>query len=130
MRRREALALIALAIAPLPARAEETRAPPKISPSYIAIDTLTGATFKPGGRRGVLTVECGLDIPDARLRTRAEALLPRLRASYLQTVITYAAGLPFGAAPNADFLAGALQRQTDAMLGRGAHLLLGAVLVN
>jgi len=99
--------------------------------SYIPINTLTGATSKGGGRRGVLSVECGLDVPDGRLRARAEASLPRLRAAYVQTVMIYAAGLPAGAAPNADFLARALQRQTDSVLGRaGARFLLGAVLVN
>jgi len=99
--------------------------------SFIPIDTLTGATSKPGGRRGVMTVECGLDIPDGGLRARAQQVLPRLRAAYLQTVMIYAAGLPVGAAPNADFLARSLQRETDTTLGQpGARLLLGAILVN
>lgn len=99
--------------------------------SYIPINTLTGATTKSGGRRGVLTVECGLDVPDGGLRARAEASLPRLRAAYVQTVMTYAAGLPMGAAPNADFLSREMQRETDALLGRpGARILLGAILVN
>jgi hypothetical protein len=99
--------------------------------SYVPIDTLTGATTKPGGRRGVLTVECGLDVPDGGLRARAVQSLPRLRAAYVQTVLTYAAGLPPGSAPNADFLSMSLQRETDAVLGRpGARLLLGAILIN
>jgi hypothetical protein len=79
----------------------------------------------------VLTVEVGLDVPDGALRSRAEASMPRIRAAYVQTVMTYAAGLPPGAPPNADFLARALQRATDQTLGRpGARLLLGAILVN
>ncbi len=99
--------------------------------SYLPIAPLTGTTSKGGGRRGVLSVECGLDVPDGKLRARAEASLPRLRAAYVQTVMTYAAGLPVGAPPNADFLARSLQRQTDSVLGKtGARFLLGAVLVN
>jgi hypothetical protein len=99
--------------------------------SYIPIDPLTGATSKPGGRRGVMSVECGLDVPDNGLRARAEASLPRLRAAYLQTVLIYAGGLPVGTAPNADFLARTMQNQTDAVLGRaGARFLVGAILVN
>jgi hypothetical protein len=95
------------------------------------MNTLTGATNKPGGRRGVLTVDCGIDVPDSALRLRAEQSLPRLRAAYVQTVTIYAAGLPSGAAPNADFLARTLQVQTDSVLGRpGARLLLGAIVVN
>jgi hypothetical protein len=132
MRRRVLLSLVALAAA-LPAAAAESPEKKKKAggASYIQIDTLTGATNRPGGRRGVLTVECGLDIPDGALRARADLSLPRLRAAYVQTVQIYAAGLPAGAAPNADFIARALQRQTDAVLGRpGARLLLGAILVN
>ena len=99
--------------------------------SYLPFATLTGATNKAGGRRGVLTVECGLDVQDAALRQRADASLPRLRAAYLQIVLAYAAGMPAGAAPNVDFIGASLQRQTDAILGRpGAKLLLGTVLVN
>lgn len=128
-----AAALAALAGPPAAALAEDTDKRKKKSggASYLPIDTLTGATNRSGGRRGVLTVECGLDVPDAGLRARADESMPRLRAAYLETVMTYAAGLPEGAVPNADFLARALQRQTDGLLGRpGARLLLGAILLN
>jgi hypothetical protein len=129
------LLLAALAAAPAlaagAARAAEDKKKKAGGRSYLGINTLTGTINKPGGRRGVMTVECGLDVPDGGLRAKAESLLPVLRASYLQTVMTYAAGLPFGALPNADYLARTLQRQTDQTLGRpGARLLLGAILVN
>jgi hypothetical protein len=133
MRRRSLLVLLAAAAAAPPALAvgAEDKKKKAGGASYLPIDTLTATTNRPGGRRGVLTVECGLDVPDAGLRARAQASMPRLRAAYVQTVQIYAAGLPAGAAPNADFLAMALQRQTDAALGRpGARLLLGAILVN
>ncbi|HSV02682.1 MAG TPA: Tat pathway signal protein [Phenylobacterium sp.] len=135
MRRRALLAAAALAAFAGPAAAvaaeSDKRKKKSGGVSYLPIETLTGATNRSGGRRGVLTVECGLDVPDAGLRARADESMPRLRAAYLETVITYAAGLPEGATPNADFLARAMQRQTDALLGRpGARLLLGAILVN
>ena len=134
MTRRGLLAAAALAAlaGPSAAIAAETERKKKSGgASYLPIDTLTGATNRSGGRRGVLTVECGLDVPDAGLRALADESMPRLRAAYLETVMTYAAGLPEGATPNADFLARAMQRQTDALLGRaGARLLLGAILVN
>ena len=99
--------------------------------SYLPIDTLTGTTRRANGRRGVLTVDCGLDIPDAKLRARAELVLPRLRAAFVQVVRTYAAGLPPSSPPSPDFIARELQRQADAVLGRhGARLLIGAILVN
>jgi hypothetical protein len=132
MRRRDLLALIALCAAPGAALAAETEKKKKSGGvSYIPIATLTGATTKPNGRRGVLTVEVGLDAPNGNLRARAQAMMPRIRAAYVQTVMIYAAGLPPGSAPNADFLANALQRDTDLTLGQpGARLLLGSMLVN
>ena len=98
--------------------------------NYLVVSPLLGTTIK-GSRRGVLTVECGLDVQDEKLRERTRQSMPRLRAAYAQIVQTYAAGLPAGALPNVDFLARNMQHQTDAVLGRpGAKLLLGAVIVN
>ena|SRR5665213_1877418 len=136
MRRRDLLRLLALAAVPATlAQAAWAAADEKKKKSggvsYIPIETLTGATTRTGGRRGVLTVECGLDIPDGNLRAHALQIMPRIRAAYVQIIMIYAAGLPPGAAPNADFLAASLQRQTDQLFGRpGARLLLGAILVN
>ena len=99
--------------------------------AYLAIATLLGTTVRANGSRGVLSVDCGLDVPDTGLRTLADQSVPRLRAAYLQIIQSYAAGLPSGALPNADYIAQALQRQTDATLGRpGAKLLLGAIIAN
>src|SRR6516165_7272762 len=128
MRRRLLLALVTLALLPAAARAEDKKKTGGVS--YIPVETLTAYTVKPGGRRGVLTVDCGLDIPDAALRARANLLLPRLRAAYVQSVQIYAGGVPSGLPPNPDFLSRNLQRLTDEVLGRkGARLLMGAVLV-
>jgi hypothetical protein len=99
--------------------------------SFIQLDTLTATIVRPDGRRGVMTVECGVDVADAALHARAAQSTPRLRAAFSEVVRTYAAGLPPGSPPNADYLSMALQRQTDATLGRpGAKLLLGTILVN
>ena len=87
--------------------------------------------IRASGQRGVLSVDCGLDVPDPALHKLADQSLPRLRAAYVQTVQSYAAGLPSGALPNADYLSQTLQRQTDAILGRtGAKVLLGAIITN
>jgi len=133
MRRRDllVLGLLPLALAGGRAAAAEGEKKKAGGASYLPIHTLTGAIHKSGGRRGVLTVDCGIDVPDGGLRERAQSLEPRLRAAYAQTVMIYAAGLPPGALPNADFLGMALQRDTDQTLGRpGARLLLGAIVVN
>ncbi|HVN02190.1 MAG TPA: Tat pathway signal protein [Caulobacteraceae bacterium] len=99
--------------------------------SFIQLDTLTATIIRIDGRRGVMTVECGVDVPDAGLHARAAQSTPLLHAAFAEVVRTYAAGLPPGAPPNADYLSLQLQRQTDLTLGRpGAKLLLGAILVN
>jgi hypothetical protein len=133
MRRRQLLALIALTVA-TPGLAFASSGGEKKKTggdSYIPVQTLTAFTLKPGGRRGVMTVDCGLDVPDPKLRERAQLMLPRLRAAYVQSVQIYAGGLPDGYPPNPLFLAQALQRSTDQLLGRsGARLLMGSVMVN
>lgn len=132
MRRRLFLAVLALAATPGVLHAADDDKKKKAGgPDYIGIDTLTGTTNKANGRRGVLTVECGLNVPNGDLREKAKELLPVLRAAYVQTVIVYAAGLPFDAVPNADYLEMTMQRQTDEILGQpGARFLVGAILVN
>jgi hypothetical protein len=135
MRRRDLLGPIGLAIAlPVTLAASGALAEEKKKTGgedYLPLNTLTGTTTKSNGRRGVLTVDCGLSVPDAKLRTFADQSIPRLRAAYLQVVLTYAAGLPPGSPPNPDFIGQSLQRQTDLILGRpGARILLGAVVSN
>ena len=132
MHRRGLLLLIA-ASAGLPALARGAEEAKKKSggASYLPITPLTATLIKTNGHRGVLTVDCGLDVPDGRLRGLAERSMPRLRSAYVAVVLTYAAGLPPGAPPNPDFIGREMQRQTDLILGRpGARLLLGAVMVN
>ena len=131
MDRRLFLTLTALAVLP-PAAARAAGDKQKSGGgSYVPVQTLLGTTMRAGGRRGVLSVDCGLDVPDESLRTRAEQSAPRLRAAYAQTIQAYAAGLPSGALPNAEYIAQRLQQQTDGILGRrGARVLLGAIIVN
>ena len=101
------------------------------SATYLRINPMNATVRKPNGRRGVLTVEAGLDVPDAKLRAKADAILPRLRASFLQTVQTYAAGMTPGMSPNAEVLGATLQRDADRMLGqKGARLLLGTIMIS
>jgi len=131
MHRRDLVSVILLAAALAPAALAAPEKKKTGGPNYVALNTLTGTTIKADGRRGVLTVDCGLEVPDPKLREYAELSLPRLRAAYVQVVETYAAGLPSGAEPNADFIAQALQRQTDLILKRpGARLLVGAIVAN
>lgn len=98
--------------------------------SYIPLDSVSATVIRPNGRRGVLSVETGLDIPSPALHDKALKVVPRLKAAFVQTVQIYGAGMTPGLPPNVDYLARELQRQTDLTLGGpGARLLLGSVLV-
>ena len=132
MRRRHLLGLIGMALALLAAAlAQDEKKKKTGGTDYVTLNTITGTIIKAGGRRGVLTVDMGLSVPDPKLREYANLALPRLRAAYVQIVLTYAAGLPSSAPPNPDLIAQNLQRQTDIILGRpGARVLLGAVVSN
>jgi hypothetical protein len=100
-------------------------------PSFIELSTLTATIIRANGSRGAMTVEVGIDVPDGGLHARAAQSVPLLQAAYAEVLRIYAAGLPPGAPPNADYLELSLQRQTDQALGRpGARLLLGTILVN
>jgi hypothetical protein len=132
-RRRWIVAGLALALlAPgLAAAQEQNQRKKGGGASFIQLDTLTATVLRLDGRRGVMTVEVGVDVADAALHARAAQSTPLLHAAYAEIVRTYAAGLPPGAPPNADYLSMQLQRQTDLTLGRpGAKLLLGTIILN
>jgi hypothetical protein len=132
MRRRELLVLIALAgFMPSAVLADEKQKKKSGGENYIPLNPVTATTNKGGGRRGVLSVDCGREIDDPKLREFADQSLPRLRAAYVQAMEIYAAGLPPGTEPNADLIVQELQRQTNLILKRpGAKLLIGAVVAN
>jgi hypothetical protein len=138
MDRRRLLALAVLAAAPAliaaaPAKDEKKKdiAAPPGGPSFIQIDTLTATIMRANGRRGVLTLASGLDIPDDRLRAKANSVLPRIRAAFVQSLQIYASGISPGSVPSAEVVTRLLQRETDRVLGqKGARLLLGTMLVN
>ena len=77
MDRRTLLALtLAFAVPPgLASAAEEKKKAG--GATYIQINTLTGTTNRSGGRRGVLTVDCGLDVPDEPWEHESRARVAR-----------------------------------------------------
>lgn len=96
---------------------------------YLSLPTATATVLRRDGRRGVLTVETGLDIADGALMERARLSQPRLSAAYNEIARIAAERLLPDAPPNVEWLAVALQHATDAILGRpGAKLLLGTVM--
>ena len=130
MRRRLALiAALPLLMAPAVAHANEKKKGG--GATYRQFPTLTANVSRADGRRGVFTVEAGVDTPDPAMFERGNQMVPRLRAAYTSTVSTFAAALRPGMVPNLDLLSRQLQADTDAVMGkRGARLLLGTCLVN
>lgn len=122
------LAAVAASAAAAPARASDAKGAPQAS--YLPLPTLTANVRRPGGARGVMTVEVGLDTPDAALRTRAAQSAPRLRAAYTAVVQQAANSLLPGAPPDVERMIAQLQAATNTTLGRaGARLLIGTVMV-
>jgi flagellar basal body-associated protein FliL len=98
--------------------------------SYMRLPTITANVVRPGGRRGVMTVETGIDTPDAALRARVAQSAPRLRAAYAAVVQQSANVLLPGAPPDVERLVAQLQAATNTVMGRaGARLLIGTVMV-
>jgi len=99
--------------------------------AYVAIDTLTASVMASNGRHTVMTVQAGVDVQDAALRTRASQMTPRLRDAYAQELRTYAAGLPSGSPPDPDYVVRRLQTVTDQVLGKpGGRFLIGGIMIN
>jgi len=122
------LAVVATAAASTSARASSGGAAASAS-TYFALPVVTASILQANGRRGVLTIETGVDVPDAALRTRAQQSAPRLRAAYNTAAQRFANGLRPGVVHDIDQLSAALQAATNATLGRaGARLLLGTVM--
>ena len=118
------------AAAVAPAQASGSSGGGKSAGGYIRFGTITSTIIRPDGRRGVLTVETGLDVPDPELNAQATLEGPRLRAAFNTVVQGFAAGLLPGAVPDVDRLHRALQVATFRTLRkRGAVLLLGTVMV-
>lgn len=131
MDRRALLGLAAVAVS-VPSAAAASgggggAAPPA---TFMRLPTVTGSVSGANGRRAVMSVEVGLDVADAALRTRATQSAPRLRAAYNTVVQRVASTTLPGMAPDVERLVAQLQAATNATLGRaGARLLIGTVLV-
>ncbi len=99
--------------------------------SYIQLEPLNSSLTFVQGRRKIMSVECGLDVPDGALRDRAQKSLLLLRDAYVRWLTVYAASLPPEAPPNPDAIEAELQRETNTILGRpGARFVLGTIMVN
>lgn len=102
------------------------------SPDFVPLAPLTATLQADYRLRGILQIEAGLEIPDSRLRARAEEMMPRLRNAYVTQLSIYAgANYRYGEMPDAERISMMLQRATDEVLGQeGARVLLGMVVIH
>jgi hypothetical protein len=106
---------------------EEKKAPP----TYFALDPINAVVLRRDGRRGVMSVEAGIEAKDPVLMARAQASTPRLRAAFAQVLMVYAAGLRGGIAPDMDYVGRELQKACDQVLGKpGAKVLMGSAMLS
>jgi hypothetical protein len=96
------------------------------SESYVTIDPIYSTILDGMKPRGLLMVELGLDVPDAKFREDVNRALPVLRDAYVRGLIIYAstAVRPFRQ-PNVEDIATRLQAITDKVMGQpGAKVLM------
>ncbi len=99
--------------------------------TYFALQPLTAVAIRRDGRRGVLTLEAGIEAKDPKLMERAQQSMPRLRAAFAQVLMTYAAGMRRGTPPDIEYLGREMQKAADKVLGQpGSRVLLGSALMN
>lgn len=81
--------------------------------------------------KGTFTVDAGLDVPDPKVRKRAEAVRPRLISELRQAVLLYAElSYIVGNSPDVDLLRSRMQKAVDGVLGPGtSKVVLASVIV-
>jgi hypothetical protein len=103
----------------------------KKAATYLALDPINAVVMRRDGRRGVMTLETGLEVADPELMKRAKASTPRLRAAFAQVLMIYASGLRGGAPPDVDYISRELQKAADGVLGKpGGKVLMGSALIS
>lgn len=134
-----ALAPVARASPPAPAHGAEApaaKADPAAtrvtgSANYMPTFGLRASITRGNKVRGVLAVDAGIDIPDAKLRKQIEATKPRLLSAMRDAVLAYAnLSYTVGEPPDTDILKARIQKAVDTQLGPGkARVALASVIV-
>jgi hypothetical protein len=133
-----ALAIAALAVMPA---AGAPPAPPKPemdpqakritgSENYVPTFGLRATITRGFTIYGSLTVDAGLDVPDAKTKKKVEALKPRIMSSMHEAVLNYASiSYVIGDRPDADMVRARLQKAVDSVLGKGVAIVALAGLI-
>jgi flagellar basal body-associated protein FliL len=96
------------------------------SESYVIVEPLYASILDGARSHGLLLVELGLDVPDAKLRDKVNQSLPNLRDAYVRSLLTYAAtSVRAWRQPNVEDIATRMQAITDRVMGQpGARVLM------
>jgi hypothetical protein len=96
------------------------------SESYVVIEPLYASILDGARSRGLLLVELGLDVPDAKLREKVTQSLPTLRDAYVRSLLAYAStSVRAWRQPSVEDIAKRMQIITDRVMGEaGAHVLM------
>lgn len=99
--------------------------------TYVPASNLSSPITVDYAFAGLLVVDAGYDVPDAKLRARVVAMQPRLTDALRTALATYTySRFRPGGAPDADRIAQTLQQAADRTLGQpGARVLLANVMV-
>lgn len=99
--------------------------------TYVSSPTLSAPITANYKFAGLLVVDAGFDVPDAKLRARVTALQPRLTDAMRSALADYTyARFRAGGAPDPDRIEIMLQQAADRTLGGGgAKVLLSNVMV-
>jgi flagellar basal body-associated protein FliL len=102
------------------------------SETYMPLPAIAATVQSNRRAQGLLQIEAGLEISDARLRQRVELYMPRLRNAYLSALSTYTGMYyRYGDVPDADLISRILQEATDTTLGQeGAEVLIGMIMIH
>jgi flagellar basal body-associated protein FliL len=96
------------------------------SVSYVSMEPLYASILDGSRSSGLLMVEVGLDVPDAKLRDKVNRSLPMLRDAYVRSLLIYAAtSVRPWRQPNVEDIATRMQTITDRVMGgQGARVLM------
>jgi len=101
------------------------------SENYVPTFGLRASITRGFNIHGVLAVDAGLDIPNAKARKRVESIKPRLMSTMRDVVLNYASlAYVIGDKPDAEMLRVRLQKAVDQVVGKGeATVALASVIV-
>lgn len=139
MLRSTLLAVFAVALASLPARAAEHGEKAQKAPehkttqskSYIMVDPIYSTIVADNRPAGMLMVGVGLDIPNEELHKEVSRSMPVLRDAYIRNLMTFTANVVrTDAQPDVSTIADRLQGVTDrALKKKGAKILLAQIAI-